>query len=148
MQLSTDLPCGPRAVREYIEHRGDSRLPMNVSAEADAAYVADKGLKVEPVALESWPVGTCTRCGGVIHNAPFLSSTESGEFCSRRCRDAGKTVVQRGRPRLTPRQRAKSKAKRLAYQKNLMQKHRVAVLANNSRQPIESTAVTDAILAI
>jgi len=38
MELSTDLPCGLRAVREHIEHRGNTRLPMNVSVEADAAF--------------------------------------------------------------------------------------------------------------
>ena len=95
MQLSTDLPCGIRAVREYIERRGDSRLPMNVRPEADATYIAEKGLRIGPVTLISWAVGTCSRCGGVIHNAPFLSATECGEFCSRECRDAGKAISHR-----------------------------------------------------
>lgn len=89
MQLSSDLPCGIHAVRDYIAHRGDTRLPMNVSAEADADYVAEKGLRIGPVALKSWPVGTCTRCGGTIHNAPFLGNKEPGESCSRVCRDNG-----------------------------------------------------------
>jgi len=56
MQLSTNLPNGDKAVREHIQHRGESRLPMNVSADADAAYVAEKGLKLGPVTLKSWPV--------------------------------------------------------------------------------------------
>ena len=98
MQFSTNLPCGVKAVREYIEHRGESRLPMNVSAEADAAYITEKGLTLGPVILKSWPVGMCSRCSGVIHNAPFLSNTESGEFCSRECRDDGKPTAKRGRP--------------------------------------------------
>ena len=80
MQFSTNLPCGAKGVREYIETRGDTRLPMNVSAEADAAYVAEKGLKIGPVALDAWPAGSCSRCGGVIHNAPFLSNTEAANF--------------------------------------------------------------------
>ena len=36
MQFSSDLPCGVRAVREYIAS-GQS-LSMNVSREADRAY--------------------------------------------------------------------------------------------------------------
>src|SRR5216684_8361455 len=70
MQFSTNLPCGAKAVREYIEHRGESRLPMNVSAESDAAYIAEKGLTLGPMILKSWLVGTCARCSAVIHNAP------------------------------------------------------------------------------
>ncbi len=93
MQFSSDLPSGVRAV-QYIEHRGQTRLPMNVSAEADTAYITEKGLRIGPVTLTSWPVGTCSRCGGVIHNAPFLSA-EHGEYCSRECRDAGKASSQR-----------------------------------------------------
>ncbi|SRR6266446_4351208 len=145
MELSTDLPCGLRAVREHIEHRGNTRLPMNVSVEADAAYIAEKQLKVGPVVLKSWPTGNCSRCHGVIHDAPFLSN-EPGQFCSHACRDAGRTVAKRGRPCLTPKQRRESEAKRLAYQKNLMQKRRDSALAKNAPQPIESTSVTDAIL--
>src|SRR5258708_33030790 len=148
MQLSTDLPCGIRAVREYIEHRGDTRLPMNVSPEPDATYITEKGLRIGPVTLMSWPVGTCSRCGGVIHNAAFLSNEEPGEFCSDACRDAGKAATKRGRPRLTQKQRKKSEAKRLAYQKNLMQTRRDSALANNCPQPVEGTSVTDPILAV
>ena len=146
--LSTDLPCGIRAVREYIERRGDSRLPMNASAGADAVYIAEKHLKLGPVVLKSWPIGICSRCHGVVHDAPFLSNEEPGEFCSDACRDAGKAALKRGRPRLTPKQRKKSEAKRLAYQKNLMQKRRDSVLAENGPQPIESTNLTDATLGI
>jgi hypothetical protein len=147
MQLSTDLPCGIRAMREYIEHRGDTRLPMNVSTEADAAYIAEKKLRVGPVIQKSWPIGNCSRCHGVIYNAPFLSNEEFGEFCSHACRDAGRTPAKRGRPRLTPKQRKESEAKRLAYQKNLMRDRRDPVLAKNSPHPIESTNVTNPILA-
>ncbi len=145
MELSTDLPCGLRAVREHIERRGETRLPMNVSVEADAAYIAEKQLKLGPMILKSWPIGNCSRCHGVIHDAPFLGN-EPGQFCSHACRDAGKTVEKRGRPRLTPKQRVQSEAKRLAYQKNIMRDRREVVLANNSPQPLESTSVTDAIL--
>ncbi len=142
----TDLPCGLEAVREHIAVRGETRLPMNVSLEADAAYIADKKLKVGPVILKSWPVGNCSRCHGVIHDAPFLSNEEPGEFCSHACRDAGKVVAKRGRPRLTRKQRKASKAKRLAYQKNLMQKRRDSALANNCPQPVENANVADVIL--
>ncbi len=146
MELSTDLPCGLKAVREHIERRGESRLPMNVSAEADAAYLAEKRLKVGPVILKSWPIGNCSRCHGVIHDAPFLSN-EPGQFCSHACRDAGRTVAKRGRPCLTPKQRRESEAKRLAYQKNLMQNRRDSALAINSPQPVENAKVADVISA-
>jgi len=148
MQLSTDLPCGLSAVREHIEHRGETRLPINVSAEADAVYIAEKRLRIGPVVLKSWPIGTCSRCHGVIYDAPFLSSEEPGEFCSHACRDAGKVAAKRGRPRLTPKQRKESEAKRLAYQKNLMRDRREAVLANNCLQPVENGKVADAIVGI
>jgi hypothetical protein len=72
---------------------------MNVSAEADAAYIAEKGLSLGPITLKSWPVGTCARCSGAIHNAPFLSNTEPGEFCSSNCRDSSKHTAKRGRPK-------------------------------------------------
>jgi hypothetical protein len=148
MQFSSDLPHGSKAAREYIEHRGDTRLPMNVSAAADAAYIAEKGLRIGPVTLTSWPVGTCSRCSGVIHGASFLSNEESGEFCSHACRDAGQVVVKRGRPRLTQKQQKESEAKRLAYQRNLMQKRRDSVLAENCPQQVEGTGVTDEILGV
>ncbi len=147
MQLSTDLPCGLSAVREHIERRGETRLPMNVSAEADAAYIAEKQLKVGPMVLKSWPIGNCSRCHGVIHDAPFLGN-EPGQFCAHACRDAGKTDVRRGRPRLTAKQRRESEAKRLAYQKNLMQKRRDSALAKNCPQPVENAEVADSILAV
>jgi hypothetical protein len=121
MPLSTDFPYGVRAVRQYIEHRGDTRLPMNVSAEADAAYIAEKRLRIGPVTLTSWPVGTCSRCGGVIRNAPFLSNTEPGEYCSRECRDAGKASSHRKSAPI-----AKSK--------------------NSHFQPIQNTRLTEAVL--
>ena len=142
MELSTDLPCGLSAVREHIA------LPMNVSVEADTAYIAEKKLKLGPVLLKSWPIGNCSRCHGVIHDAPFLSNEEPGEFCSHDCRDAGKTDVRRGRPRLTAKQQKESKVNRRRYQKNLMQNRREAALANNSPQLVESSGVTDANLAV
>ena len=146
MELSTDLPCGLSAVREHIAVRSETRLPMNVSVEADAAYIAEKKLRIGPVVLKSWPIGTCSRCHGVTHDAPFLSNEEPGEFCSHACRDAGKIAAKRGRPRLTPKQRKESEAKRLAYQKNLMRDRRDSALANNCPQPIENANVADVIL--
>ena len=146
MQVSTNLPSGVKAVREYITNRGESRLPMNVSAEADAVYIAEEGLTLGPVILKSWPVGTCARCNGVIHNAPFLSNAEPGGFCSRKCRDNGKKSRGRtGRPRLTPRQRASSVSKRLDYQRSLMRERRDPALAEKSVDPIEKTKVADII---
>lgn len=53
MLLSTNLPYGPRAVREYMKYRGNTRLPINVSAEADATYIAERGLKLGPIVLKS-----------------------------------------------------------------------------------------------
>ena len=93
MQFSSSVPHGPRAVREDIDHRADIRLTMNVSGEADAAYIAEKGLKLGPTILKSWPVGLCARCSGAVRNAPFLNDTE-GSFCSRECRDAGKVPAK------------------------------------------------------
>jgi hypothetical protein len=122
MQFSSDLPSGVRAVREHIEHRGDTGLPMNVSPEADATYIADKRLRIGPVTLTSWPVGTCCRCGGVIHNAPFLSA-EHGEYCSRECRDAGKAISHRKSPPI-----AKSK--------------------NPHFQPVQNTELVDTVLGV
>ena len=141
--FSADVPYDA-PVYAYMRHRGDTRLPMNVSAEADAAYITEKGLKLGPTILKSWPIGICSRCHGVIRNAPYLSATGPGKFCSRECRDAGKTVVRRGRPRLTPKQQRESEANRRRYQRNLMRNRRASVLAKNSPQPIGNTSVTDA----
>ena len=55
---------------------------MNVGAEADAAYVTEKGLQIGPVRLKSWPVETCTRCRRTIRNAPYLSKHSSASFSS------------------------------------------------------------------
>jgi hypothetical protein len=47
MQLSTYLlPYGAKEVREYIETRGENRLPLNVSEAADEAYMAEKGIRL------------------------------------------------------------------------------------------------------
>ena len=35
MQLSTDLPHGIDGLRRHTQHRGETRLPMNVSKAAD-----------------------------------------------------------------------------------------------------------------
>ena len=85
MQLSADLPYGFEAVRGYIESRGNARLLVNVTKEADAAYFAEKGLVIAPKISDSWPVGTCARCRGVVHNVPFVKAGQ--EYCSQECRD-------------------------------------------------------------
>jgi len=136
---------------------------MNVSKEADAAFMRElqdgdavryaglhKNMLKRRAAKSGWIVGSCARCQGAIYNAPFLSASEPGEFCSHDCRDAGKDSgrVKCGRPRLTPKQRVHSQTHRREYQRNLMRNRRDDVLAKNSPQPIESTGVTDAILAI
>jgi hypothetical protein len=43
MQLSTDLPCDFKSIRDHLARRAENRLPSNVSPEADAAYLAEKG---------------------------------------------------------------------------------------------------------
>jgi hypothetical protein len=69
-----------------METPGDSLLPMNVSKSVDEAYIAEKEIRLSET-FKGWPVGTCSRCSGTIHNAPYLSQFEAGEFCSRKCRD-------------------------------------------------------------
>ena len=86
MQVSTNLPQGTKEVREYVKGRGENRLPMNVSKAADEVYMVEKGIRLNAT-LKGWPVGQCSRCAGTIYNAPFLSKAETGEFCSRKCRD-------------------------------------------------------------
>jgi len=77
MQVAVDrLPCG-REIWKYMETRGDSRLPMNVSKTADETYKAEKEIRLGET-LKGWPVGTCSRCSGTIHNAPCLSQFEAG----------------------------------------------------------------------
>ncbi len=156
MQLSTNLPSGPAAIAQHLAS-GQS-LQTNVSKEADVAFMRElqdddpvrfarlhKNMLKGQAAKSGWIVGTCARCQGHIHNAPFLTAREPGEFCSRDCRDAGKDAGKTaGRPRLTAKQRAESHVNRLAYQKNLMRDRRHSALAKKSPQPIESTSVTDA----
>jgi hypothetical protein len=95
MQLSTNLPYALKHVREHIEQRGETRLPSNVSQVADEAYMADKGIRLTET-LNGWPVGSCSRCSGTIHNAPFLSKSKPGEFCARECRDLQKQNRDQG----------------------------------------------------
>lgn len=90
---------------------------------------------------ERWPVGCCSRCHGVIYNAPFRSLTEFGDFCSRECRDAHKTKRAGGRPKLNKREQLKSKTSRKEYQRYLMRKRRSTVLAKNPSQLIETKEV-------
>ena len=100
VMFSGHVPYGA-AVPAYSRQRGDTRLPMNVRKEADEAYVADKGLKSGPTILKSWPIGACSRCRGMIHNAPYLSASGPGKFCSRECRDGDAKAESETRRRRT-----------------------------------------------
>ena len=84
MLVSTNYPRTENQINAYLQKRGDGRLPTNASAEQDQSYLAEKKIRLVEK-MKGWPVGTCSRCSGVIHNAPYLSRTEAGEFCSRRC---------------------------------------------------------------
>ena len=72
------------SLSKHLVTRGDIRLPMNVSKAADEVYMSEKGIKLNRV-LEAWPVGTCSKCNGVIVNAPFVKA--DAEYCSQNCRD-------------------------------------------------------------
>jgi hypothetical protein len=41
MQVSTDLPSGSRAIKEYLEGRGETYLSVNVSKEPDKAFMSE-----------------------------------------------------------------------------------------------------------
>lgn len=98
MQLTTDLPLNSSSVR-YIETHGAEQLPPNTkrgsaentqctaepeSTEELAAYLDTENQRLR---IGRWVVGVCTECRGNVLNAPFLSSTRAGSFCSRSCRD-------------------------------------------------------------
>ena len=145
MQLSANLPSGTNAIQNHIVIRGETGLPNNVRPEADAAYISEKGLRSGNEQMKRWPVGTCSRCSETIYNAPYLSKSEDGEFCSHSCRGANPLNAKLGRPRLTATQRKRSESKRLDYQRDLMRSRRGSALAKNPFQPIETTALADAI---
>jgi hypothetical protein len=147
MQLSINLPNGLIAVQNYIEARGETRLPNNVQSEADAAYISEKGLRSVVERMKGWPVGTCSRCSKPIHNAPYLSKRENVEFCSQSCRGANPLNMKSGRPRLTGKQRMRSESKRLEYQRDLMKNRRGSLLAKNPPQATDNTPLSDAISA-
>jgi hypothetical protein len=147
MQLSINLPSGTNAVQSHLATRGETRLPSSVNTEADAVYISEKGLRSGNERMKRWPVGTCSRCSETIFNAPYLSQTEDGEFCSQFCRNNNPQAVKSGRPRLTEKQRQKSDSKRLEYQRSLMRSRRGSVLAKNPFQPIDNTPLADANLA-
>jgi hypothetical protein len=111
--LSTNLPSGTNAVQNHLATRGATRLPSSVNTEADAVYISEKGLRSGNERMKRWPVGTCSRCSETIYNAPYLSQTEDGEFCSQFCRDTNPEAVKSGRPRLTAKRREKSNSKPL-----------------------------------
>jgi hypothetical protein len=145
--LSTNLPSRTNAVQNHLATRGETRLPSSVNTEADGAYISEKGLRSGNERMKRWPVGTCSRCSATIYNAPYLSKSEDGEFCSQFCRDTNPEAVKSGRPRLTAKQREKSNSKRLEYQRSLMRSRRGSVLAKNPFQVIDNTVLADAILA-
>lgn len=83
-QLATNLPVGHKQITAHLLRRDEARMPMNVSKEADEAYMNEKGVRLTQV-LEAWPVGTCARCSAVINNAPFIKA--EAEYCTQACRD-------------------------------------------------------------
>ena len=91
MQLSTNVPSGSNAIQNHIVIRGETGLPNNVRPEADAAYVSEKGLRSGNERM--------SRCSETIYNAPYLSKSEDGEFCSKECRTEEQSVPRGGRPR-------------------------------------------------
>lgn len=107
MHLSTNLPSGQSAVERISQH--PDPLPANVSREADAAFLEElartderryRRLAPDAGTPERWKVGACSQCGAAILDAPFLSSTRDGKFCTRACRDndPAKPLRKRGRP--------------------------------------------------
>lgn len=88
--------------------------------------------------VERWPVGCCSRCRGVIYDAPSRSLSEFGDFCSRECRDANKATRAGGRPKLNKREKLAARAARKGYQRDLMRERRATALAKNPLQLVES----------
>lgn len=90
-----------QSVNESLQRKSRGEvLPMNVSREADANYCEAKGILQGGESYEAWVVGTCTRCGHDVLNAPFHSRTEPGDFCSAVCRDGVKRARRKvGRPK-------------------------------------------------
>jgi len=97
MQVSTNLPSGA-AIEKHLA--SGETLQMNVSKEADAALMRElqdgdpirfarlhKNMLKGRAVKSGWVVGRCVRCQENIHNTPFLSASEPGEFCSHDCRD-------------------------------------------------------------
>jgi hypothetical protein len=89
MILSTDLPCGGKAVREYLNARGDSRLPANVprysgeqisdAAEGKAsAWIQACGGKA-PTVPRKFKV--CKQCG-----TRFLAVRANQDFHAEKCK--------------------------------------------------------------
>lgn len=88
--------------------------------------------------VERWPVGCCSRCRGVIYDAPFRSLSEFGDFCSRECRDANKATRAGGRPKLNKRDKLAAKAARKVYERDYKRASRASVSTNNPLQLVES----------
>jgi hypothetical protein len=99
LHVSTNLPSGPAATGDHSA--SCDTLQINVSKEADAAFMRElqecdapryarlqKNMLKGRAPKSGWIVGRCTRCQCAVYNAPFLSASEPGEFCSRDCRDS------------------------------------------------------------
>lgn len=127
-----------------MQYSTDERIGRNVGQDADLAYVNERGIKIERGMLEQWPVGTCARCAGTIFNAPFLSASEPGEFCSRECRDANKAKRAGGRPKLNKKQKLASKEARREYQRDHKRGERAKVSTKNPLQITETKEVKSA----
>lgn len=101
-------------------------------------------MEEQPIDWKSvdWVVGGCSRCRGPIHNAPFRSLSEFGDFCSRVCRDVNKPKARQvgGRPRLTKKQARTSAKVRVEYQRDYMRSTRM--LAKNPSQDTETKEFT------
>src|SRR6476661_920623 len=83
-----------QSIRKICPHPSSESRPF--SKAADESYMAERGIRLNET-LTRWRVGTRSRCFGTIHNAPFLSKSEPGQFCSRTCRDVQNETETKGR---------------------------------------------------
>lgn len=102
MQLSTDLPSELKAIKKYFANRGETNLPMNVSKEADAAFVSElrrtdlaryarlrKTLDIAGYAAQraAWvEARRCEHCNLVLP----LDIRSDAQFCDRTCQRASR----------------------------------------------------------
>jgi hypothetical protein len=89
MNLTTNAPHGPAAVREYLEARdaGALAMPPNVSAQADDIDFVAELAQTDPRMFwrlqaaqgrrqstgPHYQVGICDRCANPILDAPFIA---------------------------------------------------------------------------